>query len=136
MNGPTVISNRSIAVGGCRHQATTARRSAGGALHLRRCRRRPVRLQDLALGMSVNIDGTVDDNTGRGRAKSLSLVQSNTGAITSIDRSSQTITVMGLIIKTNTATAYKNVASFSALAVRTPLRSTAHFNQTTPCWRP
>jgi len=77
----------------------------------------PVRLQDLALGMSVNIDGTVDDNTGRGRAKSLSLVHGNTGAITSIDRSSQTITVMGLIIKTNTATAYKNVASFSALAV-------------------
>ena len=77
----------------------------------------PVRLQDLALGMSVNIDGTVDDNTGRGRAKSLSLVHGNTGAITSIDRSSQTITVMGLTIKTNTATAYKNVASFSALAV-------------------
>ena len=77
----------------------------------------PVRLQDLALGMSVNVDGTVNDSTGRGSARSLSLVHGNTGPITAIDRANQTITVMGLTIKTHTATAYKNVTSFGALAM-------------------
>lgn len=38
-------------------------------------------------------------------------------SITAIDRANQTITVMGLTIKTHTATAYKNVTSFGALAV-------------------
>ncbi|MDP3422896.1 MAG: DUF5666 domain-containing protein [Burkholderiaceae bacterium] len=78
---------------------------------------RPVRLQDLSLGMTVSVDGTADDATARGAAKSLALLRGTTGPITALDAVSQTLTVLGMTVKATPATAYKDVAGFASLTV-------------------
>lgn len=78
---------------------------------------KPVRLQDLSLGMTVSVDGTADDDTARGAARSLALLHGTTGPITALDSMNQTITVLGMTVKTSPATAYKDVAGLASLAV-------------------
>ena len=78
---------------------------------------RPVRLQDLSLGMTVSVDGTADDATARGAAKSLALLRGTTGPITALDSVNQTLTVLGMTVKATPATAYKDVAGFASLTV-------------------
>ncbi|MDP2219879.1 MAG: DUF5666 domain-containing protein [Hydrogenophaga sp.] len=78
---------------------------------------KPVRLQDLSLGMTVSVDGTADDTTARGAAKSLSLLHGTTGTITALDTVNQTFTVLGMTVKTTPTTAYKDVAGLTSLAV-------------------
>lgn len=78
---------------------------------------RPVRLQDLSLGMTVSVDGTADEATARGAAKSLALLRGTTGPITALDAVNQTLTVLGMTVKATPATAYKDVAGFASLTV-------------------
>lgn len=76
-----------------------------------------VRLQDLALGMTVSVDGTTDEVTARGAAKSLALLRGNTGTITAIDAVNQTFTLLGMTVQAAPTTAYKDVTAFASLAV-------------------
>lgn len=74
-----------------------------------------INLDQLKLGMTVRVSGTADDSTQLGTASQLALVHGIRGAITTVNASANTLTLLGQTVNTNTATAYQGVSGLAAL---------------------
>lgn len=74
-------------------------------------------LQDLALGMTVAVDGDANESTLLGKAVKLSMSHGTAGTITAIDKTGLTLTLLGQTVKTNASTFFKGVASLADLQV-------------------
>ncbi|QTD43979.1 hypothetical protein [Ottowia testudinis] len=94
----------------------------------------PIVLQDLALGMVVTIDGSVDEAAARGSARTLSLMRGSTGPITTIDLAGQTFTLLGLSVKTKTPRRIKTWPRLPPYSPAMWLKCMAPPSPTTPCW--
>lgn len=75
-----------------------------------------INLDQLKLGMTVRVSGTSDDSTQLGVANDLALVHGLLGTVTTVDVASNTLTLLGQTVHTNTATAYQGITGLSALA--------------------
>ncbi len=76
-----------------------------------------VSLNQLHIGTTVRVKGTVDDVSEQGTATELEIVHGHRGAVTAINTGLGTLTVLGQIVHTNSTTAYQGVASLAALTV-------------------
>ena len=76
-----------------------------------------IRLQDLAIGMTVRVSGDADDSTQLGTARKLEVVRGTRGAVTVVDLGAGTLTVLGQVVRTDTATAFQGLANLAALTV-------------------
>ena len=76
-----------------------------------------IRLQDLAIGMTVRVSGDADDSTQLGTARKLEVVRGTRGAVTAVDLGAGTLTVLGQVVRTDTATAFQGLANLAALTV-------------------
>ena len=76
-----------------------------------------IRLQDLAIGMTVRVSGDADDSTQLGTARKLEVVRGTRGAVTVVDLGAGTLTVLGQAVRTDTATAFQGLANLAALTV-------------------
>jgi hypothetical protein len=76
-----------------------------------------IRLQDLAIGMTVRVSGDADDSTQLGTARKLEVVRGTRGAVTAVDQGAGTLTVLGQVVRTDTATAFQGLANLAALTV-------------------
>ena len=76
-----------------------------------------IRLQDLAIGMTVRVSGDADDSTQLGTARKLEVVRGTRGAVTAVDLSASTLTVLGQVVRTDVATAFQGLANLAALTV-------------------
>lgn len=74
-----------------------------------------INLDQLKLGMTVRVSGTADDSTQLGTASQLALVHGIRGAITTVNASANTLTLLGQTVNTNTATAYQGVSGLAEL---------------------
>ncbi|ABD68962.1 hypothetical protein Rfer_1228 [Rhodoferax ferrireducens T118] len=74
-----------------------------------------INLDQLKLGMTVRVSGTADDSTQLGTASQLALVHGIRGAITTVNASANTLTLLGQTVNTNTATAYQGVSGLAGL---------------------
>ena len=80
-----------------------------------------VNLKQLKLGMTVRINGDVDDSTQQGTARQLEVVHGTRGTVTAVSTSTGTIALLGQTVLTNAATAYQGVANLAALTVGRPV---------------
>jgi hypothetical protein len=76
-----------------------------------------IQLQDLAIGMTVRVTGDADDSTQLGTARKLEVVRGTRGAVTAVDLSASTLTVLGQVVRTDVATAFQGLANLAALTV-------------------
>lgn len=76
-----------------------------------------LKLQDLALGMTVVVEGEANESTLLGKALKLAMSHGTAGSITAIDKTNLTLTLLGQTVKTDATTLFKGVASLAALQV-------------------
>jgi hypothetical protein len=76
-----------------------------------------IELKNLAIGMTVRVSGDADDSTQLGTARKLEVVRGTRGAVTVVDLSASTLTVLGQVVHTDTATAFQGLANLAALTV-------------------
>jgi hypothetical protein len=76
-----------------------------------------IELQDLAIGMTVRVSGDADDSTQLGTARKLEVVRGTRGAVTAVDQGASTLTLLGQVVRTDTATAFQGLANLAALTV-------------------
>jgi len=76
-----------------------------------------VSLNQLKLGMTVQVVGDADDATQTGTAGQLQLIHGDRGMVTAIDTTAGTLTVLGQTIKTNAATAFLGVSNLAGLSL-------------------
>lgn len=76
-----------------------------------------VNLSQLKLGMTVRVNGDVDDSTGQGTASQLEVVHGTRGILTAVNTSTGTLTLLGQTVSTNAATVYQGVANLAALTI-------------------
>lgn len=76
-----------------------------------------LKLQDLALGMTVAVDGEANESTLVGKALKIAMSHGTAGSITAIDKTNLTLTLLGQTVKTSATTVFKGVASLAALQV-------------------
>lgn len=76
-----------------------------------------IELKNLAIGMTVRVSGDADDSTQLGTARKLEVVRGTRGAVTAVDLIASTLTVLGQVVRTDTATAYQGLVNLAALTV-------------------
>lgn len=75
-----------------------------------------VNLDQLKLGMTVRVNSDdANDTTQMGTASRLELVHGTRGTVTTVDAPAGTLTLLGQLVKTNTATAYQGVTGLAGL---------------------
>lgn len=74
-------------------------------------------LPELAIGMVVEVEGTVDDSAGTGVARSIRVLSELRGPVASIDRAAGRFVVLGTVVQVSAATAWDDAAGLAALAV-------------------
>jgi len=74
-----------------------------------------INLDQLKLGMTMRVSGTVDDATQLGTASQLTLVHGLQGVVATVDANANSLTLLGQTVLTNTATAYQGVTGLNQL---------------------
>ena len=72
---------------------------------------------DLRVGMVATVQGTVNTNGTTGTANSLSVKEVIKGPVTDVNKTNNTITVLGQTVQTSTATHWDNVADITGINV-------------------
>lgn len=106
-NGP-ISGLGSVTVNGVRFSSSDATLSDDDGVGLRS--------DDLKLGQTVRVSGSSDDTTNLGNATAVVVQRGLQGAVSAVNATAGTFTLLGQLVSTNSSTTYEGISGLAALA--------------------
>ena len=75
-----------------------------------------LRSDDLKLGQTVRVSGSSDDTTNLGNATAVVVQRGLQGAVSAVNATAGTFTLLGQLVSTNSSTTYEGISGLAALA--------------------